>query len=77
MKKSPIYFQFYSKVFSHDKGSAATSAEIKFGHYSYEYWKFPKIVCIQVVETKIIFMGPCTPIKTTKKPIYLKKKQNL
>ena len=75
MKKSPIYFQLYSKVFSHDKGSAATSAEIKLLHYSCGYWKFPKVDCTKVVETKFIFMGPCTPMKTTKKGYIFKEEE--
>ena len=53
------------------------SAEIKLLHYSCGYWKFPKVDCTKVVETKFIFMGPCTPIKTTKKAINLKKKKIL
>ena len=47
--------------------TAATSAEIKFLHYSCGYWDFPKGDYIKIVETKYIFMGPCTPMETTKK----------
>ena len=59
-----------------DKESAATPAEIKLLHYSRGYWKFPKVDCTKV-ETKFIFMGPCTliVIGTTKKGYKFKEEE--
>ena len=54
------------KVPSHDD-VMAKEAELKFLHNTCGYWDFPKVDDIQVVETKYIFIGPCTPSEITKK----------
>ena len=75
MLQSTIYIQSYFKVFSNDEDSAATSAEIKLLHYKCGYWEFPKVDCTKIVKTKFIFMGPCTPIETTKQGYKFKEEE--
>ena len=54
---------YYFKVFSHDEDTVATSVELKFLHYICGYWEFPKVDNIKIVDTKYVYMGPCTPVE--------------
>ena len=54
---------YYFKVFSHDEDTVATSVELKFLHYICGYWEFPKVDDIKIVDTKYVYMEPCTPVE--------------
>ena len=56
----------YLKVFSDDKNSATTSAEVKFLHCSCGYWKFPKADDIKIIDVDYFFIGLCTPSEIRK-----------
>ena len=56
----------YQKVFSHDEESMDFSVEVKFLHYTFGFWDFPKNDDTKFVDTKYVFLGPCTPAEITK-----------
>ena len=35
-------------------------------YYKCRYWEFLKVDDVKIIETEFIYMGPCTPTKTTK-----------
>ena len=51
-------------------------AELKFLHNTCGYWDFPKLDDTKVVDTKYIFIGPCTPSKITKQGYIFKEDQD-